>query len=91
MPFRIALLTFAVAASIVATACDKPSPVSPPASPQVRPHDQSAENILALFMALRKEKKEPPPHGESEPKHSADAEKSKPFSEPAPEKFDKAG
>jgi hypothetical protein len=86
MPLKIALLTSAVAASIVATACDKPSPASPPASPQIRPHDQSAENIVALFMALRKEKKERP-HGESEPEHAADAEKTK----PAAEKFEKAG
>ena len=54
----ITLLSSVIALSLIAAACDKPTSASPPASPQVRPHDQSADNIVALLMALRKDKKE---------------------------------
>lgn len=60
MFFRLTFLSSTLAIAIVAPACDKPSSISPPATPQIRPHDQSADNIVALLMALRKDKKDAP-------------------------------
>jgi hypothetical protein len=78
----ITLLAPVIALSLIAAACDKPTSVSPPASPQVRPHDQSADSIVALLMALRRDKKEASERDASEANRAGESPKAKPFAEP---------
>jgi hypothetical protein len=82
MPFKLILLSSALAAAIGAAACDKPSSSSPPNSPQVRPHDQSADGIVALLMALRGDKKNAPERDASEANRAGESPKAKPFADP---------
>ena len=82
MFFRVIFLSSALATAILAAACDKPSSVSPPASPQVRPHDQSADGIVALLMALRRDKKDAPERDANEGGRS-ESPRVKPFAAPA--------
>jgi hypothetical protein len=79
----ITLLSSVIALSLIAAACDKPSSSSPPNSPQVRPHDQSADNIVALLMALRRDKKNAPERDASEANRAGESPKAKPFADPA--------
>jgi len=69
--------------AIVAAACDKPSSASPPSSPQVRPHDQNADNIVALLMALRRDKKDAPERDVRDGKRPGASSEAKPFTDPA--------
>jgi hypothetical protein len=82
MFFRLTLLSSALAAAIGAAACNKPSSSSPPDSPQVRPHDQSADGIVALLMALRRDKKDAREHDASEANRGGESPKAKPFADP---------
>ncbi len=82
MFFRLAFLSSALAAAIVVAACDKPSSASPPASPQMWPYDQSADGIVALLMALRRDKRDAPERDVRDDKRSGESSKAKPLAEP---------
>jgi hypothetical protein len=90
MHLRTSASSFAIAAAMIATGCDKPS-TAPTPSPHLRSsHDETAESVVALLMALRKEKKDAAAR-ESEGNSRSEAPNTKPFTEPEPPKWDKSG